>query len=160
LNGELNITQEAMTNNAIPILSLIVAGLAVFVGPWVSWLITRHQTNAAVHLANVTERRARCQEAHTLLDRLENNLDNTKELHESHQACLQWYASHSLSLSKETRRLFDIACRRSGGIFSIIGGTSRRTADESKAVETAHDAVWEAIKAVAAEHEELRGTGP
>jgi hypothetical protein len=133
------------------IINLIVFGLG--------FLTQRREFHYQLRLAILTERLARCQEAHTLLDKLENNLDNTKGLHESNQECYQWYTTNSLSLSERTRKAYYNACLRSGGIFSIIGSNSRRTADESKAIETARDAVRNAIEAVAAEHQELSGTG-
>ena len=37
---------------SIPILSLTVALLAVFVGPWVSWIMTKRQLESAQRLAN------------------------------------------------------------------------------------------------------------
>lgn len=39
-------------DKAIPILSLIVAALAVFVGPLISWIVTKHQVNSSLEVAN------------------------------------------------------------------------------------------------------------
>jgi hypothetical protein len=39
--------------DAIPILSLVVAVLAVFVGPLISWVITKRQLEAAVRIASL-----------------------------------------------------------------------------------------------------------
>lgn len=38
--------------NAVPILSLVVAGLAVFVGPLVSWLLAQRQQALSMEIAN------------------------------------------------------------------------------------------------------------
>lgn len=38
--------------SAIPILSLIVASLAVFVGPFVSWFVAKHQLSSSLEIAN------------------------------------------------------------------------------------------------------------
>jgi hypothetical protein len=43
---------HALTTQAIPVLSLAIALLAVFVGPFVSWLITKRQIESAQRLAN------------------------------------------------------------------------------------------------------------
>ena len=39
-------------NNVIPVLSLVVAALAVFVGPLVAWLVTKRQLTSSVVLAD------------------------------------------------------------------------------------------------------------
>jgi hypothetical protein len=150
-----------MTNDAIPILSLIVAGLAVFVGPWVSWLIAKHQATAAQQLAILNDRLARCQEAHTLLDNLDKNLNNSEGLHKANHECQQWYALHSLSLSKETQGFFDKACRSVAISYTVIGTMSGRqkTPEEQQILNDSRDAVVRATEAVAAEHEKLSGTG-
>ena len=38
--------------NIIPVLSLIVAALAVFVGPIISWLVTKRQISSSLEVAN------------------------------------------------------------------------------------------------------------
>ena len=39
-------------DNAIPILSLIVAALAVFVGPFISWFVAKSQLASSLEIAN------------------------------------------------------------------------------------------------------------
>ena len=39
-------------DKTIPVLSLVVAALAVFVGPLISWLVAKHQVASSLEVAN------------------------------------------------------------------------------------------------------------